>query len=106
MFGGLSIHHVAEQRPPSAPATNDTHAEVAAVSPEYFRTIGIPLRLGRAFTLADRDTVNGVAIVSERMVSEYWGGRSPIGTRISAVALGGRRHRTRHNSLAGGVRQD
>ena len=62
------------------------HAEFTAVSPDYFRTIGVPLRLGRAFTVADRNPANGVAIVSERMVSQYWSGRNPIGTRISVDA--------------------
>jgi putative ABC transport system permease protein len=56
---------------------------VAAVSPDYFKTVGIPLRRGRAFTPADRDTLNDAAIVSERMVKEYWGDRDPLGTRIT-----------------------
>lgn len=59
------------------------HAGVSAVSPDYFSTVGIPLRRGRAFTAADRDTANDAAIVSERMVKEYWGDRDPIGTRIT-----------------------
>jgi predicted permease len=59
------------------------HAEVTAVSPEYFRTVGIPLVRGRPFTPLDRDTLTAPAIVSERLVEEYWGGQDPIGTRIS-----------------------
>jgi putative ABC transport system permease protein len=59
------------------------HADVAAVSPDYFKTVGIPLRRGRAFTRADRDTANDAAIISERMVKAYWGDRDPIGTRIT-----------------------
>ncbi len=59
------------------------HADMAAVSPDYFKTVGIPLQRGRAFTPADRDTANDAAIVSERMVKEYWGDRDPIGTRIT-----------------------
>src|SRR5262249_53054164 len=59
------------------------HAEFTAVSPEYFRTVGIPLVRGRAFTLADRDTANVPVIISERMVREYWSSRDPIGTRIT-----------------------
>jgi predicted permease len=59
------------------------HAAVTDVSPEYFRTVGIPLVRGRAFTALDRDSLTGPAIVSERVVEEYWGGQDPIGTRIS-----------------------
>jgi putative ABC transport system permease protein len=59
------------------------HAEVTTVSPDYFRTVGIPLVRGRAFTPLDRDTLTAPAIVSERLVEEYWRGRDPIGTRIT-----------------------
>jgi predicted permease len=64
-------------------AASSPHAEVTDVSPEYFRTVGIPLVRGRAFTTLDRDTLTAPAIVSERLVEEYWGGHDPIGTRIS-----------------------
>lgn len=59
------------------------HGVMTAVSPDYFGTVGIPLRRGRAFTSADRDTLNDAAIISERMVKEYWGDRDPLGTRIT-----------------------
>jgi predicted permease len=64
-------------------AASGPHAEVTAVSPEYFRTVGIPLVRGRSFTPLDRDTLTAPAIVSERLVEEYWGGQDPIGTRIT-----------------------
>ncbi len=64
-------------------AAGSPHAEVTAVSPEYFRTVGIPLVRGRAFTPLDRDTLTAPAIVSERLVEEYWGGQDPIGTGIT-----------------------
>jgi putative ABC transport system permease protein len=64
-------------------AARGAHAEFTAVSPEYFRTVGIPLLRGRAFTVADRDTANVPAIISERMVREYWASRDPLGTRIT-----------------------
>jgi hypothetical protein len=60
------------------------HADFTAVSPEYFRTLGIPLLRGRAFTLADRDTANVPAIISERMVRKYWGSRDPLDSRITS----------------------
>ena len=68
---------------PVATGARGPHADVAAVSPDYFKTVGIPLQRGRAFTAADRDTANNAAIISERMVKEYWGDRDPIGTRIT-----------------------
>ena len=58
-------------------------AEVTAVSPKYFRTVGIPLVRGRPFSPLDRDTLTAPAIISERLVEEYWNGQDPIGTRIT-----------------------
>ena len=64
-------------------ATRGAHAEFTAVSPEYFRTVGIPVLRGRAFAPSDRDTANVPAIISQRMVKEYWGSREPLGSRIT-----------------------
>jgi putative ABC transport system permease protein len=67
----------------TASGARGPHAEVVAVSPDYFRTVGIPLVRGRAFALADRNPDALTAIVSERMAKEHWGTRDPIGTRIT-----------------------
>ena len=60
------------------------HSNATSVSPDYFRTAGIPLLRGRDFTRADRDTMAPPAIVSQRLAKSYWGSRDPIGTRLSA----------------------
>jgi macrolide transport system ATP-binding/permease protein len=57
-------------------------AEYNQVSPDYFRTMGIPLLSGRAFTDADDESAPPVAIVNEKMVTQYWRGEDPVGTRI------------------------
>jgi predicted permease len=80
--GGVTDVPFGIERLPALSARG-AHAEFTAVSPEYFRTVGIPLLRGRAFTLADRDTANVPAIISQRMVREYWSSRDPIGTRIT-----------------------
>ena len=53
------------------------------VSPNYFRTMGIRLLSGRAFS--DRDNANapGVAIVSQTVARTLWPGVDPLGKRIS-----------------------
>ena len=56
--------------------------EYNSVSPEYLKTIGIPLMRGREFTRADNETSPAVAVVNEKMVSQYWRGRDPIGKRF------------------------
>ena len=45
--------------------------------------MGIPLRSGRAFTPADDERGAPVALVNETFVRRYFGGRNPLGGRIS-----------------------
>ncbi len=52
------------------------------VTPDYFRTLGIPLRTGRDFSDADRRDAPLVAIVNESLVRQSFPGGDPIGRRI------------------------
>jgi putative ABC transport system permease protein len=54
-----------------------------AVSADYFRTMGVPLRAGRFF--GDRDDAESplVAIVNRAAADRYWPGETPIGKRVS-----------------------
>jgi predicted permease len=62
-------------------------ADFNAVTPDYFRTLAIPLVSGRDFTSADADTSAPVAILSRALADRYWPNDSPIGRRLR---LGGR----------------
>jgi len=52
------------------------------VTPDYFRTMGIPLLAGRDFNDADAKGSADVTIIDERLAREYWPNQSPIGKRI------------------------
>jgi macrolide transport system ATP-binding/permease protein len=52
------------------------------VGPEYLRTIGIPLVGGREFTRGDNASSPLVAVVNQKMVTQYWRGQDPIGRRF------------------------
>jgi putative ABC transport system permease protein len=54
----------------------------AAVSPQYFTTMGIRL-IGRDFTDRDAPGAPGVAIVSDAVARRIWPNQNPIGKRIS-----------------------
>lgn len=54
-----------------------------AVSPDYFRTLGIPLTRGREFTARDAQDAPRVIIVNEATAQRYWPGQDPIGRRTS-----------------------
>jgi predicted permease len=61
---------------------------VDAVSPGYFRTMGIPLLAGREFTAADRAGASEVAIVNDVFAKYYFPNENPIGRRFSQSARG------------------
>jgi putative ABC transport system permease protein len=52
------------------------------VTPDFFRTLGIPLVTGRAFTAEDRLGAPFVAIVNEEMARQLWKGGNPVGRTI------------------------
>jgi len=54
-----------------------------AVSPDYFRVMGIRLLRGRGFTEQDNSTAPGVAIISQSVARTLWPGENPLGRRIT-----------------------
>ena len=57
-------------------------AEELLVSPDYFETLGIPLRQGRPFSAQDRDGAPGVAIVNETFARKAFPDRDALGRWI------------------------
>jgi len=52
------------------------------VSPDYFKTLGIPLRSGRGLLDTDRPGRPPVAVVNETGARRFWPGENPIGKRV------------------------
>lgn len=59
-------------------------AEFAAVSPDHFRTLQIPLLSGRGFADSDDDKAMPVALVDQTLARRFWPGENPIGKRLKA----------------------
>jgi putative ABC transport system permease protein len=58
------------------------------ISPEYFRTVGTPLLVGRDFTWTDVFDDRRVAVISENMAREMWGSsQAALGKRIRVAAV-------------------
>jgi predicted permease len=55
---------------------------VDGVLPDYFKTIGIPILLGRDFDERDLASKAGVMIVNETFARHYFGDENPIGRHI------------------------
>jgi putative ABC transport system permease protein len=53
------------------------------VTPDYFRTLNIPLKEGRLFTDHDNAQTAKVVIVNETMARKLWPGQSPVGRNFS-----------------------
>jgi putative ABC transport system permease protein len=55
----------------------------AAVSPDYFKTLGIPLKAGRLLAETDVDKAPYVAVINEAAKRQFWPNEDPIGKRAS-----------------------
>jgi len=58
-------------------------ADFNVVSPDYFRTLGIPIFAGRSLDGRDRPDKPPVAIVNESLARHWWHDQDPVGRRIS-----------------------
>ena len=65
-----------------SPPDEELNARCSVISPEYFRTMNIPLLSGRPFNDRDADETHGVAIISASMARRFWPDSDPIGYQI------------------------
>ena len=73
---------------PPLPDGQQRHANAIAVSPDYFRTLGITLLRGRAFTDSDRNGTQPVVIVDEQLASQYFPNEDAVGRVINHFGPG------------------
>jgi predicted permease len=78
MMGGSEQPIAVEGRPVEVFALQ-RNVSVRLATPNYFRTMGIPLRSGRDFNLADTSSDQSVAVISQAMANLFWPGENPIG---------------------------
>jgi len=67
---------------PPPPADVNPEIGVVSVTPDYFRTIGARLVLGRDFTDRDHDQAPAVAVINEAAVRRWFPDGNPIGKRV------------------------
>ncbi len=63
-----------------------TSADWRTVTPDYFKTIGIPVLEGRDFTESDADPAPLVGIIDEQLARRAWPGQSALGRRFRQTA--------------------
>jgi predicted permease len=72
---------------PVPPPSELPDAVFRVISPDYFRTMGIPLRRGRYFTEPDSQEAPGAVIISEKLARNFWPGGEPIGGELTFPTL-------------------
>lgn len=69
-------------------AKSNPAVTIPTVSPDYFRTLGVPLLRGRVFDERDTADSTPVTVISDEMARRYFSGRDPIGRRIKISGPG------------------
>ncbi len=67
---------------PSTSAGQNGSALRYAVTPDYLRTMRIPLRRGRFIDASDRPGAPEAIVINESLAHRLFGGRNPIGERV------------------------
>ncbi len=75
-----SIFIVGDQPVPSR--AQIPQADFNPISPEYIKTMRIPLLMGRVFTEADTEKSPPVVLINEMMARRFWPNENPIGKRL------------------------
>jgi putative ABC transport system permease protein len=73
--------YTAEGRPPTS-ASERPSAISQIVTPDFFRTLRVPLLHGRLLTVADKQGALPVVVISERMARDNWPGQDPLGKHL------------------------
>jgi putative ABC transport system permease protein len=81
MEGGSEQPIAVEGRPAEVFALQ-RNVSVRQATPNYFHTMGIPIRAGRDFQLADTSSQQAVAVISQAMANLFWPGENAIGKRF------------------------
>jgi putative ABC transport system permease protein len=81
-LSGLSLTSAIEFEGADPAVGVNRDVEIRSASPEYFRTMQIPLLDGRSFS--DQDTFNtpNVGIIDRQLADRVWPGMNPIGRRF------------------------
>jgi predicted permease len=80
---GGSMQPVAVEGQPVVEMAHQPEVSVRLLSPQFMRTMGIPILRGREFTDADTATSAPVVVVSESMARQFWPNQDPLGKRLT-----------------------
>jgi len=67
---------------PNVPLAQRAFIDIEATSPQWFDTMRVPLRAGRAFSAADNAQAPKVLVVNETFARQFWPDQNPIGKHV------------------------
>lgn len=89
---------VTAQEQAAAPGQRSPFAEFRAVSPDYFRAVGVRLLAGRFFDQRDQEQSSEVVIINQTLADTLFPGQDAVGKRLQG--------NTREGALVVGVVSD
>ena len=78
----VRITPVLPEGQPEVPLGQRPFVDIEAISPQWFETMRVPLRSGRAFTSADETQSPPVVVVNETFARQYWPGENALGKHV------------------------
>jgi putative ABC transport system permease protein len=76
------ITPVLPQGQPEVPLAQRPFVDIEAISPDWFQTMHVPLRAGRAFNPGDTAQAPPVIVVNETFARQYWPGINAVGKHV------------------------
>ena len=67
---------------PNVPLAQRPFIDIEATSPQWFRTMQVPMLGGRGFTAADDAHAPKVVIANEAFARRFWPGENPVGKHV------------------------
>jgi putative ABC transport system permease protein len=67
---------------PNVPLSQRSFIDIEAISPQWFQTMRVPLRAGRALTDADNAQAPKVIVVNQSFARRFWPNDNPIGKHV------------------------
>jgi putative ABC transport system permease protein len=80
---GGSTQPIAIAGRPAVPMADQPEVAVRVITPDYLRTMRIPLLRGRPLSDADTAESQRVVLISESLAARFWPGQDPIGRRLT-----------------------
>ncbi|PYS70661.1 MAG: hypothetical protein DMF69_12805 [Acidobacteria bacterium] len=68
---------------PEPKSDENVSMDYQVVSHDYFSTLEVPIRSGRAFTEQDHQNAPRVIVINETMARQYWPNEDPVGKRMA-----------------------